>query len=205
MIPAKLMKDLEKKGFSLDFPSYTSNEDLICDILKEQNERLYLAIPLLIQEKFNYKEIISKLKKRGIFNKIIIITSKIFSMEHIDNKFLQKIIKEYKLKIKYSKNEFNYYYDSFKESIKREKEEHEDDFKEQLKIRGTLNTNLSLSQIYSPAKMEIMEKIYKHEPLSNTELKYYYKSIRPLNRSILNDNLRKYILLIESTRKLRDN
>jgi len=80
MISAKLIKDLEKKGFRLDFPSYDSNEDRIIDILKEKNPRLYLAIPLLLQEEFSYDQIIKKLGKKELidsFDRIIIITNKI--------------------------------------------------------------------------------------------------------------------------------
>ena len=62
MISAKLIKDLEREGFSLEFPSYESNEERILEILKENNPRLNLAMPLLLQYKFDYKEIINKLK-----------------------------------------------------------------------------------------------------------------------------------------------
>ena len=47
MIPAKLIKDLERIGFQLDFPTYKTNEDRIFDTLKTDNQRLFLAIPLI--------------------------------------------------------------------------------------------------------------------------------------------------------------
>ena len=54
MISAQLIKYLEQKGFSLDFPSYNQIEEPIIEILLENNQRLLLALPLLLQEKFNY-------------------------------------------------------------------------------------------------------------------------------------------------------
>lgn len=205
MISAKLIKDLEKKGFRLDFPSYDSNEEEILDILGTNNQRLYLAIPLLLKEKFDYKKIINKLnlEKRKDFNKIIIITSRIFRAESIDNNYIPNIIKKNHIKEKINENEFQYYYDSFKDSVRNIKEGSEEILKEQIRIRGKLNTNKALSNMFSPGKLRIMNKIFNHEPLTNTELKYYYKSIRPLILSILNENLQKYIRIVESTRKLK--
>lgn len=203
MISAKLIKDLEKKGFKLDFPSYISNEDRIIDILKEKHERLYLAIPLLLQDKFDYKKIIKKLNKKEIkdFNKIVIITNKIFMLESIDNDYIKKIINENNIKKKIKENEFQYYYDPFRESIKDREEDEEEAIKEQIKIRNKLDINRALSEIYSPGKLRIMKKIFNHEKLTNTELKYYYRSIKPLILSILNENLQKYVRIIESTKK----
>ena len=81
MIPAKLIKDLEKMGFQLDFPAYKTNEDRILDTLKTNNQRLFLAIPLILQSPFNYDIIINKLSSLNKhdadssikqFNKILI-------------------------------------------------------------------------------------------------------------------------------------
>jgi len=71
-------------------------------------------------------------------------------------------------------------------------------------LRSTLNINKALSIIYSPGKQKIMEKIFNHEPLTNSELKYYYRSIRPLAQSILNEKLQDYLRIIESTKKYRE-
>ncbi len=210
MISAKLIKDLEREGFSLEFPSYESNEERIMEILKENNPRLSLATPLLLRYKFDYRKIIHKLSsiKTGAeliknFKKIIIISGRMFELEGIDNRELKRIIKENKIKEKIRKVEFEYYHDSFREFTRKSAEEDESYLKEQIKIRGKLNTNKALSNIYSPGKLRIMDKIFNHEPLTNTELKYYYRSIRPLNLSILNEDMQKYARIIESIKKLR--
>ena len=203
MISARLIKDLEKKGFNLDFPGYASNEEEIIEILKEKNERLYLATPLLLQGEFDYKGIIAKLNAKSIkgFNHIILIANKIFRLENIDNRYINKIIKEFN--IKSNINQFQYYHDSFKESIRNIKGIKEEILEEQIKIRGKLNTNKALSNIFSPGKIRIIGKIFNHELLTNSELKYYYRSIRPLILSILNENLQKYVRIIESIKKIR--
>lgn len=210
MISAKLIKDLEREGFRLEFPSYESNEERIMEILKENNSRLNLAMPLLLRYTFDYRNIVNRLNsmKTGAeliknFKKIIVISSKIFKLEGIDNRYLKTIIKEGKIKEKIRKEEFEYYHDSFIEFIRKSAEEDESYLKEQIKIRGKLNTNKALSNIYSPGKLRIMDKIFNHEPLTNTELKYYYRSIRPLNLSIVNEDMQKYARIIESIRKIR--
>jgi hypothetical protein len=203
MISAKLIKDLEKYGFELEFPGYDSNEKKIIEILKEKNERLNLAIPLLLKDGFDYNKIIKKLDNKLIkeFNKMIIISNKIFRLEKINFSILN-IIKENNIQEKIEKNQFNYFYDSFKEFIKKKEESKKNLFEEQIKIRAKLNTNIALSTIFSPGKLRIMNKIFNHEALTNTELKYYYRSIRPLILTILNENLQKYVRIIESLKKI---
>jgi len=203
MITAKLIKSLEQEGFALDFPQYTSNEERIIELIKEKNERLLLALPLLFKSEFNYDKIKKNLTKSELstFNKLISISNKIFIKEKIDHIYLKAIIKKYSLKQKISKNEFNYYYSSFLEFTKKKEEHKEEQFKEQIILRSELNLNRALTKIYAPGKLRIMEKIFKHEKLSNTELKYYYRSIRPLSLAILNENLQKYVRIIESTKK----
>lgn len=204
MITAKLIKDLEKKGFMLDFPGYISKEDEILEILHTDNERLNLAIPLLLTEKFDYEKIIKKIKSKELikkFNKLIMISKKIFHLNDFDNSHLKEIIKKHNLNYTISKSEFSYYNDSFKEAIKNRKEIKEQDIKEQIDMRNKLNINKALSILYSPGKIKIMKKIFNHEPLTNTELKYYYRSIRPIILAILNENLQKYVRIIESTKK----
>ena len=205
MISAKLIKRLEQEGFALNFPSYESIKEIIIEILKEKNERLFLAIPLLLQQNFSYEQIKNKLNKKPelikSFNKIILITKKIFELENMENNEIKRIISQNKIKGKITPEEFNYYYNTFKDSTKKKENKWEEILKEQIKIRGTLNTNKSLSIIFSPAKIRIMNQIFNHEKLTNTELKYYYRSIRPLINSILNENMQKYLRIVESSKK----
>jgi len=205
MISAKLIKDLEKKGFELEFPEYDSNENRIIDILKEKNERLYLAIPILLKEDFHYEYITRRLSpsERRQFNRILIITSKIFKKEGIDDTDIEQTLIRHKIKGTAGKSEIDYYSATFKQASKKESREKEETIKGQIDARSDLNINQASSIIFAPAKMRIMEKIFNHESLTNTELKYYYRSIRPIIRSVLNENLQKYIRIIESTKKYR--
>ena len=205
MISAKLIKDLEKHGFELEFPGYASNEEKIIDILKEKNERLYLAIPLLLKQDFDYKKITGRLNRAEIydFNKIISITNKIFNYEKIDNSNIKKIINNNHIKGYINKNEFQYYYNAFKQFTEKEEKIIEEHQQEQLNIRNNLTTNKALSKIFSPAKIRIMGGIFAHEKLTNTELKYYYKAIKPLIDALLNEGLQKYLNIIKETKKYR--
>ena len=210
MIPAKLIKDLEKIGFQLDFPAYKSNEDRIFEILKTNNQRLFLAIPLILQYNFNYDIIINKLSSLNkgeadrlirLFNKILTITNKIFILENLNNYDIQNTINKYSMKEDIKDEEFRYYYDSFKDFSRRTTDIKDERFRENIKIRGKLDTNKSLSEIFSPAKRRIMEKIFQHEKLTNTELKYYYKAVRPLIHAILNESMDQYLRIIDSSKK----
>ncbi|PIN79920.1 hypothetical protein COV16_01675 [Candidatus Woesearchaeota archaeon CG10_big_fil_rev_8_21_14_0_10_34_8] len=203
MISAKLMKSLEKEGFSLELPLYKSRKEQIIELLKEKNNRLELALPILLQHQFEYDKITKKLDKNGkkILDRNIIIAKTIFQKESIECDHLRKIIKEEKLHYKIPKEEFTYYYDSFKDAQKKIETEEENTLKKQINIRGKLYLNKALSTIYSPGKCIIMEKIFNHEKLTNTELKYYYRSIRPLILAILNENIQEYLSIIESTKK----
>ena len=203
MISAKLMRSLEQEGFALDFPAYASNEERIIEIIQEKNERLLLALPLLFQYQFDYTRITKQLKKEEIekLNEIIFITSELLRKEKISNHHLEAIIKQYSLGTKISKTELEYYYASFKEFLKNRQKTEESSLIAQISIRGTLNINQALAKIYSPGKLRIMNKIFNHEKITNTELKYYYRSIRPLILSILNENMQKYLRLIENAKK----
>lgn len=204
MISAKLMKSLEQEGFALEFPGYASNEERIIEILKEDNSRLLLALPLLLKYDFNYEKIKRKIRFKKIFkkfNQIILFTNKIFIKEKIGNSHLKKIIQKYSLKQETPEEEFNYYYGSFQEFNKKAEVQREENLKEQIALRGKLNLNQALSEIFSPGKLRIMDKIFNHEILTNTEIKYYYKAVRPLILAILNENQQKYLRIIESTKK----
>lgn len=203
MISARLMKSLEEEGFYLEFPAYASNEERIREILKEDNERLLLALPPLLRQAFDYEKIKRKLKPalRRKFNQIIVITFKIFQKEEIEHDHLKTIIRKHKLIRKIAAAELDYYYDSFKEFTRKRENLQEEILKKQIQLRGKLNLNLALAKVYAPGKLRIMEKIFNHEALSNTELKYYYRSIRPLILAILHEDLQKYLRLIEATKK----
>ncbi|MBW2989206.1 hypothetical protein KY358_02700 [Candidatus Woesearchaeota archaeon] len=211
MISSRLMKDLEKEGFRLDFPSYGSNEDKIIGILEEDNPRLDLALPLLLRYRFDYKKIIlglSKGRPAGIakkrikkLNKAILISDRIFLEENISKKHLQAIMGRHGLKAKIAKDEYAYFHSSFREFTRASDLDSEKRLTRQLKLRGKLNTNKALSALFSPAKIRIMGSIFNHAPITNTELKYYYKAIRPLSKAILNENLQDYIRIIESSKK----
>ncbi len=203
MISAKLHNELKKYGFELDFPTYDSSGEIIREIIIENNPRLNCAIPLIIERGFEYTIVIKTLNttQKNTLNKIICIADKIFKAEKIENNKVKEILKKYKISAKIAKEEFQYFYTAFKDSKKSMQKQEEEYTHEQIQLRTILNRNIALSHIFSPGKQKIMEKIYSHELLTNTELKYYYKSIRPLILSICNDNLQKYVRIIESAKK----
>lgn len=202
MPSAKLIKALEKEGFFLEFPNYSSKDELIIDILKENNQRINTSLPLFLKEAIDYKKISSKINKeqKKEFDKAILISEKIYLREKIENS-LKKIINSNRIKAKYSKNEFLNYYDTFKESQKKSESGEQIIIEKQSKLRLNLDLNKSLAILFSPAKIRIMEKIFNHEKLTNTELKYYYKSISSINKALLNPSLQDYSRIIEMSRK----
>lgn len=202
MPSAKLIKSLEKKGFLLEFPDYNSSEEIITEILKENNPRIILSLPLFLNEKFDYKKIASKLnkKEKKELNKAIILSEKIYNKERIENE-LRSIIKENKIKSKFSESEFNEYYDSFKENQLDKSSKEQKIIEKQSKLRLNLDLNKSLQTLFSPAKIRIMGEIFNHEKLSNTELKYYYRSISNINKAVLNSALQDYLRIIEISKK----
>ncbi len=203
MISAKLIKSLEEEGFTLNFPRYESNEERIIELIREGNERLLLALPLLLQYEFAYEKIIKNLNTNEIkiLNKIILITRSIFQDEGIEHKHTTKIIKQYHLSAQLFTNERAYYTTAFRDALQKKEKREEKDFTTQIDMRTRLNLNKALLIIYSPGKRRIMEKIFNHEALTNTELKYYYRAIRPFIAAILNENLQKYLRIINSMKK----
>ncbi|MDO8517067.1 MAG: hypothetical protein Q7S33_02985 [Nanoarchaeota archaeon] len=205
MPDAKLIKNLEKHGFLLDFPDYNTPEELILEILKENNPRINTSLPLFLKDGINYENITSKLSiyEKKEFNKIILISENIYKKERIENKLLD-IIKQKRIKSKFSQQEFNEFYDLFKESNLRVNRNEEKIIEKQSKLRLNLDLNKSLSILFSPAKIKIMKKIFNHEKLTNTELKYYYRSISNINKAVLNIGLQNYSRVIEMTKKIRE-
>ncbi|MEK6885597.1 MAG: hypothetical protein AABX17_01370 [Nanoarchaeota archaeon] len=202
MLSAKLIKSLEKRGFLLEFPDYNSNEEIIIEILKENNPRISLSLPLFLGEEFNYKKIITKLSKeeKKELDKAIIISKKIYDKEKIENN-LKLIMLEKKINSKFSEAEFKNYYDSFKESRLNQGGNEQEIIEKQSKLRLNLDLNKSLQVLFSPAKIRIMEKIFNHEKLTNTELKYYYRSISNINKAVLTPALSDYLRIIEISKK----
>ena len=202
MASAKLIKSLEKKGFFLQFPEYNSLEEEIIEILKESNLRILLSLPLLLKEDIDYKKICLRLNKeqKENFDKAILISEKIYKQELIENN-LKRIIKENSIKTKFKDNEFNNFYSAFKEAQLNAEKSEQKILEKQAKLRLNLNLNKDLKNLFSPAKIRIMEKIFNHEKLSNTELKYFYKAISNINKSVLNPTLQDYLRIIEMTKK----
>ena len=202
MISAKLIKSLEKQGFLLEFPDYDSLEEIIIEILKENNPRLSSSLPLFLKEEFIYRKIYSKLtsSQKKEFNKAILMSEKIYRDENINNR-LKELIKKEKIKSNFSKEEFEKDYNSFKEAKLNSEKKEQKIIEKQSKLRLNLNLNKSLQVLFSPAKIRIMEKIFNHENLTNTELKYYYRAISNINKAVLNLALQDYINIIEITKK----
>jgi hypothetical protein len=202
MTSAKLIKALEKEGFFIEFPNYETIEEIIIEIIKENNPRLSTSIPLFLMGNFDYKKIIKKLNKEEIkrLNKFMLISEKIYNKENIQND-LKKIIQENKIKASFSKEEFDSSYDSFKETQPRRNQTEQKMIEKQTKLRLNLDLNKSLVVLFSPAKIKIMEKIFNHEKLTNTELKYYYKAISNIDKAVLTPSLQDYLKIIEMTKK----
>jgi hypothetical protein len=202
MASAKLIKALEKGGFRLEFPGYESIEEEIIEILKEGNERISISLPLLLKLDFDYKKICHNInsKEKKEFNKIILIANKIYQKEKIPSK-LKDVIKKNNIKESFASEEFERFYDVFKESELNIEKEGQKIIEKQSKLRLNLDLNKSLKTLFSPAKIRIMEKIFNHEKLTNTELKYYYRAISNIDKSVLNPALQDYLRIIEITKK----
>lgn len=204
MVKAKLIKELERQGFFLEFPKYDSREVLIIDILKENNPRITLSLVLFLMDFFDYSKIVKKInnEQKKELDKAIIISEKIYLRENIENS-LREIMKENKIVYSYRKKDFETFYDIFKEAEIENEEKKQELIKKQTKLRLNLDLNKSLSVLFSPAKIRIMSKIFNHENLTNTELKYYYKAISNINKAVLNPNVWNYLRMIELSKKIR--
>ena len=158
------------------------------------------------QEDFNYDFIINQLnslKLKKDLDRIIYISRGLFEGEHIPHEHLDKIISKHKLTIDGKIfTELEYYKSAFKEALQRQNLQNTKEKEESIKIRSKLNLNQALNKIFSPGKIRILEKIFSHEKLTNSELKYYYRGIKPIISSISNENLHNYLRIIESIKKL---
>ena len=202
MASAKLIKSLEKRGFFLEFPEYDNFEEEIIEIIKENNPKIILSLPLLLMESFDYLKIYHKLnsKQKKEFNNIILISEKIYREQKFKNN-LKRLIKENNIKEIFSKDEFQKFYDAFKESQLNKDKDQQGTIENQSKLRLNLDLNKDLKNLFSPAKIRIMNKIFNHEKLTNTELKYYYKAISNIDKAVLNPAMQNYLRIIEITKK----
>lgn len=202
MPEAKLIKALEREGFFLEFPSYRSREEIVIAVLREGNERLLLSLPLLLRDSFDYQKIVSLItrKEKHLLDKAILISQKIYQKEDIQNE-LEAVIKKHKIRGKFSKNEFDEFYAAFREAQFTRNREEQKNIEKQSQLRLNLDLQKSLRTLFSPAKLRIMKSIFNHQLLTNTELKYYYKAISPLNKAILNHSLQEYVRVIEIAKK----
>ena len=196
MADYELIEDLKKEGFILNYPKISSNDKKIISILKENDSRLNLAIPLLLDKPFSYKKIIDSVSKNTIpiFNKIILITYEIFKIEKINTSFLKKIIDKFKIKNKFKINELDYFYEEFVLSRKLKKKFFLN--KKEFESRESLNILINLEKIFSPAKIRILKKIYQHEKLNPTEERYYYRSVKPLIEAMLNNPVKNFLEIV---------
>lgn len=203
MPSAKLIKTLEKEGFELEFPEYSSNEEIIIDILKEGDARIGKSLPLFLRYDFDYGKIAGKLNRteKKELDRAIFISRKIYQKEKIESR-ISEIIKENGVESKFSEKEFLDYYETFKESRIMAGKGEQKVIERQSKLRINLDLNKSLAVLFSPAKIRIMGKIFNHEKLSNTELKYYYRAISNIDKAVLNPAVQDYLRVIEISRKM---
>ncbi|MDP7116399.1 MAG: hypothetical protein QF915_05045 [Candidatus Woesearchaeota archaeon] len=203
MISAKLIEELKNYGFELDFPRYYSIEELISQILKQKNQRLYAAIPLLLRKPIDMEKIQATSSAMNAFKQIILITKQIYKKERIDHGQIDQLIKMYGIKGKIPEDTFNYYHSAFKIAKEKKNRFEDEHLKTSIGQRQQMQMNQALETIYAPAKIRILKNIFEHKKLTNTELKYYYKAIRPISKAILNETLRDYLRIIESVKKER--
>ena len=203
MADYKLIEDLKKEGFMLSYPEISSNDEKIISILKENDSRLNLAIPLLLEKEFSYKNIIKNISKKHIstFNKIIIISHEIFQKERLNHMKLKKIIEKNNIKAKIEISEYKYFYDEF--IISKELKKKKSFNKKEFESRENLNMLINLEKIFSPAKIRILRNIYAHKRLTPSEERYYYRSIKPMINSILNNSLRNFLEIILKNKSQR--
>ncbi len=204
MADARLIKALEREGFFLEFPLYQSQEEIITAILKDGNPRILPSLPLFLRSSFNYAKVISRISKRErkVFDKAIGISARIYRKEKIEGR-LRELIRKHGIKARFTEGEFKEFYEAYQEAQLKKRGEEQREIEEQSRLRLRLDLQESLQTLFSPAKLRIMEAIFNHRPLSNTELKYYYKAISPINRAVLNKALQGYLQVIENVKKRR--
>jgi uncharacterized Fe-S cluster-containing radical SAM superfamily protein len=203
MISARLIKDLESRGFYLEFPAYPRKEEEIAEIVKSDNARLSLALPLLMREGFDHDVVKRLLSRTAVaqLNKAILLTNKILIAEGEDNGLIREMIKKNRISGKTASAEFRQYHDAYKSALQKGLKEEEMLLSQDIKLRTALDTNKALSTLFSEGKLRVMQKIFNHSKLTDTELKYYYRAIRPLIHAILHTEMQKYVKIIDAVKK----
>lgn len=204
MAKARLIKALEREGFYLEFPLYESREEIIMAILKEGNERILLSLPLFLNDSFDYLKIVSQISRNEklLLDKAIRISARIYKKEKLKS-LLPSLIRKQRIRARFTEGEFEEFHEAYKEAQLKSRGEEQREIEEQSRLRLQLDLQQSLQTLFSPAKIRIMDAIFNHRPLSNTELKYYYKAISPINRAVLNKALQSYLQVIEHVKKRR--
>lgn len=196
MLSAKALKQLEIEGFEIIFQS-EPKEKIFLEVFQENNPRLDLALPLLLADSnFNYK-ILEKIKENKL-KKILAITKNIFEEEGIINENFSKICQKIGLH-PYTKEEKEYFHSHFIE-FQKNKEARE---KLHIDIKAKIELNKDIAKLFAPGKRKILQKISNYEPLTNTELKYYYRAIRPLIKTLLSEEIRNYAKAIDSIKPIK--
>ena len=205
MPDAKLIKTLEREGFFLEFPRYSSMEEIILAILNERNPRIIPSLPLFLMFFFDYQKIVSQItrEEKRTFDEVILISEALYKKEHIKN-MLGEVIRKKNIHAKFSEEQFEEFYSSFKEARLAKNQEEQKSIEKQSRLRLNLDLNNSLRVLFSPAKIRILNKIFNHELLTNTELKYYYRAISNINKSVLNVSLQSYLRVIEMSKKHKE-
>ena len=154
---------------------------------------------------FNYQTIVSQIlrEEKRLFDEAILISEALYEKEHIEHT-LGEVIRKNNLRAKFSEKQFEEFYSSFREARLARNREEQKSIEKQSRLRLNLDLNNSLRVLFSPAKIRILNKIFNHELLTNTELKYYYRAISNINKSVLNVSLQSYLRVIEMSKKHKE-
>lgn len=199
MESAKLIKHLERLGFELDYDRYDSYEEMIVEILKSENHRLYPSIILLLAN-IDYSKIILQLNDSQIkeFHKAILIANKLSP-----NEKLTQLIKQENIQNVSFEKDYSYYKDRYEESIRIRDKTESGKLDLKTELRTNIDTTQALRILFKPGKLKILNKIFIHEELSKTETNYYYRSIKPIINAVMTPNLHKYLLIINKIKSKR--
>jgi hypothetical protein len=212
MISAKLMKELEKEGFELNFPKYESKKEILLDIIRTNNMRLLTPFIFLIS-KLNEKEIFdlyNEIKKSS--DKVELVRFRTYLKLTIGTlkRAKQKIpesIKKIGNKLILEKNVTEMLTEEdYKINLKRMKEFRDArDSKIALKFANDSTNfifNTKLIKLFPEGKRKILKKIISHEQLTRSEYNYYSSRIKPIIEAILDDDIKTYLKSALKTKKI---